>query len=95
VKHNIALQGPEFIFYEIPILYTAHCFDESVTTKLGMHSGNIIIVLSLEEVASNWISKIILLCKSLDGEIRARISGPKIRDRRNPKHHSYQQLATV
>jgi hypothetical protein len=39
-----------------------------------MHSWNIIIILGLKEVASNWLAKVILLHKCLDGEFGARVS---------------------
>lgn len=65
----------------------------SVATKLSMQSRNIVVILGLEKVASDWISKIVLQCKRLDGEIRACVPGPKIKDRRNTKHQSHQQLS--
>jgi hypothetical protein len=42
-----------------------------------MHSWNVIIILRLKEVASNWIAKVILPCKGLDGELGACVSRSK------------------
>jgi hypothetical protein len=50
-----------------------------------MHSWNIIIVLGLKEVASNWIAKVVLPCKRLDGELGACVSRSKRIDTRESK----------
>jgi hypothetical protein len=88
MKPNLGMKGLEmYISLSILTVCTSFLY-KSVATELGMHSWNIIIILGLKEVARNWIAKVILPCKRLDGELGARVSRPKRRETRNTKSSS-------